>query len=163
MKCSLRQVLYVCIALIFAVAPASSADPANLLKESERKIYEEAYPKALQEDVDAMYKVGITYWGAAELDAKNKKVFWEEAHKWLRSAAEKGHADAMHFLGDLYLWGKGVPRDGARSYMWLTLAKTHGRVYDEKFLKFIHREVTPEQVREGTRLAKDWMAANKTK
>lgn len=153
--------LYVCIVLAIAVNPVSSAGPANLLKESERKIYDEAYPLALQEDVQAMYKVGIVYWGAAELDAKNKEVFWAEAHKWFSRAAEKGHADAMHFLSDLYFWGKGLPRDRARSYMRLTLAKNYGRKYNEKFMEFIHKEVTHEQIGEGKGLSEDWMSDHK--
>ena len=35
---------------------------------------------------------------------------YKEAAKWLRKAAEQGHAEAQYLLGSLYEEGEGVPR-----------------------------------------------------
>ncbi len=46
-----------------------------------------------------------------------------QAARWLNLAAEKGHAPSQALLGHLLVTGQGVPRQGARGLMWLTLAR----------------------------------------
>ena len=45
-----------------------------------------------------------------------------EAARWLRLAADQGHAEAQYNLGGMYAEGLGVPQDRVAAYMWLSLA-----------------------------------------
>ena len=45
-----------------------------------------------------------------------------EAVKWYRKAAEQGHASSQANLGELYVEGKGVPKDDATGLSWLKKA-----------------------------------------
>ncbi len=49
-----------------------------------------------------------------------------EAARWLRMAAEQGHADAQFKLGMLYIEGDGVPEDGSEAVKWLYRAAQQG-------------------------------------
>ena len=52
------------------------------------------------------------------LDAYNKQQYLEAA-PLIRQAAEKKQSDAMAVLGSMYLFGRGVPFDGAQAEKWL--------------------------------------------
>ena len=45
---------------------------------------------------------------------------------WLRSAADQGYADAMHWLGRCYVSGEGVDRDEAEGLAWIGRAAAAG-------------------------------------
>lgn len=49
-----------------------------------------------------------------------------EAARWLRMAAEQGHADAQFKLGMLYIEGDGVPEDATEAVRWLHRAAQQG-------------------------------------
>ena len=49
-----------------------------------------------------------------------------EAVRWLRLAADQGHADAQHNLGWMYANGEGVPEDDAEAARWYRLAADQG-------------------------------------
>jgi hypothetical protein len=46
----------------------------------------------------------------------------KEAARWLRKAAEEGHADVQNNLGWMYAKGEGVPKDYVQAYKWFNLA-----------------------------------------
>jgi TPR repeat protein len=75
-------------------------------------------PKATAGDLDAMAALGIFYddqtWASAD------------ALKWLRAAAEKGHAQAQDRLGSLYALGKGVKQDYKEAQKWYAMAEKSG-------------------------------------
>jgi TPR repeat protein len=75
-------------------------------------------PKAAAGDVEAMAALGIHY------DDQTWSSF--EAQKWLRSAAEKGHARAQDRLGLSYALGKGVKQDFKEAVRWFTAAEKSG-------------------------------------
>ena len=81
-------------------------DPAALL------------PKAAAGDLEAMVALGFFYddqtWASAE------------AQKWLRAAADKGHAGAQDRLGTLYALGKGVKQDYKEAQKWYAAAEKSG-------------------------------------
>ena len=58
-------------------------------------------PLAEQGDPEAQYRVAIMYQGGLGM-AKNDT----QAFKWMREAAEKGHALAQHGLGFMYMEGE---------------------------------------------------------
>jgi TPR repeat protein len=60
----------------------------------------------------------------------------------------------------MYAKGLGVPRDFVQAHMWLNLAgpqfKARWKVRQE--LKLIVPEMTPDQIAEAQRMAREWMA-----
>lgn len=52
----------------------------------------------------------------------------ERAISWLELSAEQGYADAMQWLGKLYVAGTGVPRDEQQGLMWIARAAALGHV-----------------------------------
>jgi TPR repeat protein len=48
------------------------------------------------------------------------------AIEWIQRAADKGHADAMHWLARAYFDGQGVPKDQYLGLMWLAKAASLG-------------------------------------
>ena len=57
-------------------------------------------------NVISQYKLGICY-----LDGKGVGIDYNESLKWLKKAAEFGHAKALEALGMCYYFGKGVDKD----------------------------------------------------
>jgi TPR repeat protein len=82
------------------------------------------------------------------------------AAKWFRKAAEQGDASGQLGLGGLYSDGQGVPQDYVQAHMWFNLAavhispKTHSSVI--RFRNLIAAKMTPEQIAEAQRLAREW-------
>ena len=75
-------------------------------------------------------------------------------------AAEQGHAAAQYNLGLMYNNGRGVPQDYLQAHMWVNLAasKSQGEENekDAKLRKMIAEEMTPAQIAEAQRLAREW-------
>jgi len=87
------------------------------------------------------------------------------ADSWYRRAADQGCPEAMLNLGvSYYMKGQGVDRDLSKAYMWLDSArwltqfnsnmKTKWRIRGE--LDKLKQHMTPEEIREGERLSKEW-------
>ena len=75
---------------------------------------------------------------------------------WFRKAAEQDHAVAKLFLGVIYAEGQGVPQDYVRAYMWFNLAAAQGEQKAARFLDMAAQRMTPAQIAEAQRLARDW-------
>ncbi len=87
---------------------------------------------------------------------------YTEAAKWYRLAAEQGNAEAQRNLGIMYTEGQGVPQDYVMAHKWLNLAAAQGgRTRDTavKVRDAVAAKMTPEQIVEAQRLAREWMAA----
>jgi TPR repeat protein len=72
---------------------------------------------------DAQFTLGMRY-DTGEGRAQND----EEAVKWLRYAAEQGHAEAQFALGTSILYGKGVSKDEQEAVKWYRKAAEQGHV-----------------------------------
>jgi len=81
---------------------------------------------------------------------------YAEAMKWFRLAAEQGHRGAMKTLSFLYWGGEGVARDYVEAYMWYSLAATLGNEPTRAARDVIARAMTPAQIAEAERLAREW-------
>lgn len=86
-----------------------------------------------------------------------------EAHKWLSRAAERGNATAQYNLGILYLNGHGVPQDHVLAHMWFNLAASRLSPPDveerERAVKnrdLAASKMTPTQIAEAQKLAREW-------
>ena len=84
-----------------------------------------------------------------------------EAVRWNRKAARKGHAGALVDLGSLYWEGQGVKRDRVRAYMWWQLAAALGSEKATGQCAMAEAAMTPEQIAEGRRLAREWTPATR--
>ena len=78
------------------------------------------------------------------------------AHQLFRPLADQGYAGAQFNLGFMYDNGQGVAQDYARAHMWFNLSAAQGNeaglVNRDGFAQFL----TPEQITEAQRLAREW-------
>jgi TPR repeat protein len=88
---------------------------------------------------------------------------YAEAIKWYRLAADQGDAAAQGMLGVMYVHGEGVPQDYVQAHMWLNLAASRypasGKVARDDAVKVrdqIASKMTPEQIAEAQKLAREW-------
>ncbi|MFZ2168120.1 MAG: tetratricopeptide repeat protein, partial [Methylococcaceae bacterium] len=85
---------------------------------------------------------------------------YNQAVAWYRKAAEQGHAKAQFNLGVMYKKGQGVPQDYAQAYMWLNLAAAKGLENAVKTRDNLVKKLTPSQIEEGQRLAREWITTH---
>ncbi len=80
---------------------------------------------------------------------------YAEAAKWFRKAAEQGSPPAQAGLGIMYNDGLGVPQDYVQAYMWLNLAAARGGGDYAKVRDIVAERMTPAQIAEAPRLARE--------
>jgi TPR repeat protein len=71
-------------------------------------------------------------------------------------AAEQGHAVAKLYVGVMYAEGRGVPQDYVRAHMWFSLAAAQGEQRAVKTLAMAERKMTPAQITQAQKLARNW-------
>ena len=74
-----------------------------------------------------------------------------------RPLAEQGRAEAQYNLGLMYDLGEGVAQDYAQAHMWYNLAAAQGVENGAKWRDKVADKMTPDQVAEAQRLAREWM------
>jgi TPR repeat protein len=84
---------------------------------------------------------------------------FSEAMIWFGRAAAQAHPIAMLHLGAMYAEGRGVPQDYVRAHMWFSLAAARGQQIAVKTLEMAERKMTPAQITEAQKLARDWKPA----
>ena len=82
----------------------------------------------------------------------------KEAVKWYRLAAEQGYASAQNNLGFMYGNGTGVPQDNVYSHMWFNNAAYKGHKNAKKNRDIIAEQMTPSQIAEAQKLARECVA-----
>jgi len=83
---------------------------------------------------------------------------YKQAVYWYTRAAEQGDEIAQNNLGAMYHNGEGVTRNPIEAYKWFMLAAALGDKNARKNLAMAERQMTPEQIAEGKRLASEWKA-----
>jgi TPR repeat protein len=91
-----------------------------------------------------------------DADVAIKRHDYATALRLIRPLADQGDANAQYILGVFYNNGLGVPQDYVRSYMWLNLAATQGRESAATFRDLVARLMTPAQIAEAQKLAREW-------
>lgn len=91
-----------------------------------------------------------------DADAAIKRRDYATAVRLIRPLAEQGDARAQYTLGVFYDNGLGVPQDHVRAYMWLNLSAAQGREGAAAFRDLIARRMTPAQIAEAQKLAREW-------
>jgi uncharacterized protein len=84
---------------------------------------------------------------------------YSEAMVWFGRAAAQSHPVAQLYLGIMYAEGRGVPQDYVRAHMWFSLAAARGEQRAIKTLDMAERRMTPAQIAEAQKLARDWKPA----
>ena len=121
-------------------------------------VLKELQPLAVRGDADAQYLLGGFYdYGKGVLQD------YTEAAKWYRKAAEQGQAPAQFALGLLYRWGRGVPQDYVRAHMWFSLSAVKGDKEMTEIRDDLAKEMTPAQIAEAEKLAREWLARHRKK
>jgi len=110
-------------------------------------------------DAEDQYALGVMYdYGLGVPED------YGEALRWYRLAADQGHAEAQVNLGRMYANGRGVPQDYVQAHMWYNLAasRTTGETRDSavRGRGQVARLMTPTQITEAQRLAREWDAAH---
>ena len=99
----------------------------------------------VQYNVGAMYAEGL---GIPQDDG--------EAVKWIRTAAKQGNALAQKNLGFIYAAGRGLPQDYVLAHMWFSLAAAQGNDAARTIRERVAEIMTPSQIAEAQRLAREW-------
>ncbi len=78
-----------------------------------------------------------------------------------RKAADQGIAEAQVNLGTMYNDGYGVPQDYVQAHMWYNLAAARGLKIGRKNRDLLAEKMTPAQIVEARRLAREWKPKGK--
>ncbi len=139
----------------FGAAPVAAGPFEDGLAAAKRGDYATAFqlwrPLAEQGHAITQANVGVMYY-----EGRGVTQDYAEAVKWYRRAAEQGGAGAQHNLGVTYANGQGVPQDYVQAHMWFELAAARGNKGARKHRDTVAKEMTPAQVAEAQRLAREW-------
>ena len=72
---------------------------------------------------------------------------------------KKGDPFAQYYLGVIYRYGRGVPQDYVQAHMWFNLASASpGQPlrYVAEYLDSVEKKMTPAQIAEAQKLAREW-------
>ena len=110
---------------------------------------------AEQGNADAQVNLGVMYDVGQGVPQD-----YAEAVRWYRLAAEQGDADAQVNLGAMYGNGEGVPQDYVQAHMWSNLAAAQGNTIAVGNRDINAKKMTPAQIAEAQKLAREWIAAH---
>ena len=108
-------------------------------------------------NADAQFTLGCAY-----ADGMGVTQDYVEAVNWWRKAAERGNADAQFTLGCAYADGMGVKRDYVLAHTWenvsASASNSNGKDQEKraKARDDLATRLTPQQLAEAQRLAKEW-------
>jgi len=105
-------------------------------------------PLAEQGDAGAQLNLGFMYDNGYGVPQD-----YTEAIKWYRRAAEQGSDRAQYNLGLMYDVGYGVPQDFVQAHMWYDIAGVEVAI---NYRDYVAREMTPAQIAEAQKLAREW-------
>ena len=110
-------------------------------------------------NAEAQYALGGNYEFGFGVPQSNA-----EAVKWYRKASDQGYAEAHLHLGLMYDLGQGVPQDYVEAHRWYNLAAARATDNKTRERASTQRErlagmMTPAQVAEAQKLAREWKPA----
>ncbi len=107
---------------------------------------------AEQGNAHAQYALGAKFF----LGKQGVPQHYVEAAIWFRKAAEQGNYFAQHSLGTMYDDGQGVSQDYVEAHRWYSLAAAKGYISAITERDKLTRKMTPAQIAEAQRLAREW-------
>jgi TPR repeat protein len=112
--------------------------------------------RAAAGDPEAQFTLGKNYEGGRS----GLKKDYAEAANWYRKSADQGNVYAQASLGILYHSGKGLPHDDVQAEMWFIISAGRAPQNDRDTIVEMRDSVaahlTPQQLAEAQRLARDW-------
>jgi len=90
--------------------------------------------------------------GVSAYERKNYPV----ALKIFTELAEQGLAQAQHFLGLMYVMGKGVPKDYVHAAKCFYLAKANGEMKADEAIQLVEPKMSHQQIEQAQALATEW-------
>ena len=108
-------------------------------------------PLASQGDASAQFALGVMY-----RTGQGVVQDYAEAAKWYRMAAEQGHSEAQVGLGGMYGTGRGMPQSYVQAHLWFNLAAAQRLEQASKLRDIVAEKMTPAQITEAQRLAREW-------
>ena len=110
---------------------------------------------AQQGDVVAQSNLGAMY-----SNGRGVVQDYAEAIKWFRLGAQQGYAPAQYNLGVMYYDGQGVVQDYVKAHSWYNLSAIKGDATSVKSRDIVAKRMTPQQIAEAQKLARDCQAQN---
>lgn len=114
-----------------------------------------------QGDVDAQFHLGVMY-----SEGRGVPEDYNEGARWFQLAADQGDGQAQYNLGVFYFNAQAGRRpDIVSAYMWFNLAAAHFKPSDPRrntairSRELVEKQLTPEQLAEGQRRARERMPA----
>jgi TPR repeat protein len=142
------------LATALCQAPPTSGTP-------QKPYRERLLERALKGDADAQFDLGKNY----ETGRIGLPQDFSQAQFWYRKAAAQGEPFSEASLAILFNFGKGVQRDYVQAYMWYERAAMHAQSGNRDTIVEMRDELagkmTPQQIAEARRLAKEWKPAEK--
>ena len=77
--------------------------------------------------------------------------------------AEQGDAEAQYNLGLLHVNGQGVIQDYVQAHKWVNITNENGYANKKKFRDRLEKRMTPKQIEEAKKLAREWIDSHKNK
>jgi TPR repeat protein len=105
---------------------------------------------------------GEYYLGEAYASGKGVRKAERQALSWFHKAAIGGDAHAQALRGVQYMIGQAVPRNPELAYAWVAVASRSAQHFrfTRKVCDAIARQLTPVQLKEARRLARQWTAGH---
>jgi TPR repeat protein len=111
---------------------------------------------AKQGHVGAQAELGTLYLqGAGAPQSAQMAVFW------FSQAAEQGDVLSFAKLGWMYAEGRGVRQDFIQAHMWYNLSAAQGEERAAEARDALAKRMTPAQIAEAQRLAREWKPKGK--
>ena len=98
--------------------------------------------------------------GYLHLTGQGVSQDYVQAAIWFGKAAEQGNAMAQYNLGYMAAKGQGVPQDQVQALMWFKLAATQG---DKRAVESLGKLMTPAQIEEAEKRAREWLRNHRRK
>jgi len=145
--------------VLLACFSFSTVSFANDFQEGLDAIHETNYEKALEiliplakkGHAPSQYNLGVMHeWGNG-VPQDNVK-----AMKWYRLSAEQSHKDAQNNLGAMYSKGEGAEQSFVDALKWFVVAAENGSEAGRKNIDIVEKRMTPEQITQGRKLAREW-------
>lgn len=143
------------------ITPGFAQQPPAAAATPQKPYRERLLDRAHNGDVEAQFELGKNY----ETGRIGLPKDFSQAQYWYHKAADQGDPYAEASLGILFNFGKGVARDYVQAYMWYERAAMHSQAGNRESIvemrDAIVENLTPQQIEEAKRLARDFKPAPK--
>ena len=85
---------------------------------------------------------------------------FQTAIKWFTLAAEQGSLQGQHNIAYMFYSGQGIKIDKVYANMWASIASSQGLENSKGLLEAFNKEMTPSQIEEAQRLARECVKKN---